>query len=825
MIWQDLRHGARMLVSNPAFALIAILSIGLGVGATAAMFSLADGLVLRPLGVPRPGEVLSIVGTSRERGLLPPGMSYPDYVDLRERARTFESLIAFQNVLAAFDGRPDQPALRTFGTAVSAVALEAMRIRPAIGRFFRAEEDQVPGRDPVLVLDHRTWRERFASDPGIVGRPVRIASTDFTVIGVAPESFKGIEFDLWPAFYVPLAMLREAQGQRPIDGPAAQADPLTRRDVRGLDVKGRLTQDATLEQARQEISRIGGDLAREYPDANRNRGLTVRTELEIRMAQPDAMIVVMLLVLAAAVLLVACANVAGLLTSRAPARAREVALRMAIGAGRVRLLRQLVVESLLIAGGGAIVGLAIAEGATRLFSQIEFPAEVPLKLFFVVDQRVLAVGLIVATASAVLSSLLPAWHATRTDLVTVIKGAPAAGRARQWGRQSLVCLQVAVALVLVTVTAALYAGIESRLLKGPGYRTDGLALMRFDDRLAGYDRDRSRQFYDQLKERVRAMPGVTSVALSTMVPLKTDTMEFQRLSPEGVRLPDEAADVRVLSSRVDEGFFSTLAIPIVTGRAFTAGDREDTRRVAIVNQNFASRYWPKQDAVGKRVRVQPFTGPGDGWFEIVGVAANSAYTWIAEDPQEFIYLPRTQSPTLETSLVVATSGNAVEIIPPLREVVQSLAPDMPVFGVRTMSDLYQSRGIRVPRLIIGVVGAMGLTGVLLALVGLYGLVAYAVSRRTREIGIRMAVGAVPRAVLSTVMHRGVLLTCAGLALGTLGSIGAGRALAAVVPGFERLGPGQSTILILAMFVVTLLAAYIPARRATRIDPLRALRIE
>jgi macrolide transport system ATP-binding/permease protein len=826
MIWRDLRHGARMLVSNPGFGLITILSIGVGVGATAATFSFAEGLVLRPLGVPQPGEVLSIVGTSPERGLLPSGMSHPDYIDLRERSRTFESLTASRTILVAFDARTDRPALRSHGSAVNAALFEGMRIRPAIGRFFLAEEDTVPGRNPVLVLDHRTWRERFGSDPEIVGRRIRIAATDFTVIGVASESFKGLDANLWPAFYVPLAMLREVQGQPQAANSDAQPDELTRRDVRGLDIKGRLRPDATLEQAREEIARIGTDLARQFPDANRNRGLAVRTELEMRFgARADAMVAVMLLALAAVVLAVACANVAGLLTSRAPARAREIALRMAIGAGRVRLVRQLLAESLLIAGAGALVGLAIAEGATRLFRQIEFPADVPLKLYFAVDQRVLTVGLIAATVSAVLSSLVPAWQATRTDLVTVMKGATASGHARQWGRQSLVCLQVALALVLVTVAAALYSGIEARLLKGPGYRTERIALMRFDERLAGLDRDQAGRFYDALKERVRAMPGVTSVALTSMIPMKSDTMEFQRVAPDGVRLPDDAADVGVLSSRVDEGFFSTLSIPILAGRAFTAGDLEDTPRVAIVNRTLADRYWPGQNVVGKRIRVQPFEEPGDGWFEIVGVAATSAYTWGGENPTEIIYLPRTQRATPETSLVVATTGDAAAIVPALRDTVRSLAPDMPIFGVRTMADVYAALGVRVPRLIVRIVGAMGLMGAMLALAGLYGLVAYTVSRRTREIGIRMTVGAVPRTVLATVLRRGVLVTCAGMALGLAASVGAGRALEGAIPGLGRFGPWTYAMVVPAMFAVTLLAAYLPARRATRIDPLRALRIE
>jgi predicted permease len=816
----DLRHGIRMLLKNPGFAVIAILSIGVGVGANAAMFSLADGLILRPLGVPRPGEVVSIVGTSRERGFLPPGLSYPDYVDLRNRARTFESLVAYRNVLVAFDARPDQPALRTLGTAVSGNTFEAMRIRPALGRFFRPDEDMVPGRDAVVVLDHRTWREKFGADPAILGRRVRITNTDFTVIGVSEESFKGLDIDVWPTFYVPLAMVRQVQQQ--------PSEELTRRDLRTLDVKGRLTGGATLAQAREEVARIGDDLAKEYSETNRSLGLTVRTELDLRMAGTDAMLIVMLMALAGAVLLVACANVAGLLMSRAPARARELALRLAMGAGRLRVVRQLVTESLILAAGGAAIGLAIAYGGILLFRQIEFPTEVPLKLFFELDRRVLILGFAVACASAVLSSLVPAWKASRQDLVTTIKDAPGASAAtRLWGRHSLVCLQVALALVLVTVTAALYAGFNATIAQGPGYRTEGLLLMRFDPRLAGYDEDRARQFYSLLKERTRALPGVTSVALTSMVPMKTDTLEAQRVAPEGVRLPDDAPDVRVLSSRVDEDFFTTLAIPIVAGRPFTAADRPDSPGVAIVNETFAERYWPGQTAIGRRVRVRPFDQRDDGWFEVVGVAATTKYTWMGEAPQDVLYLPRTQSNTVtrDHTLVVAATGRPQNLAPAVREAVRAIDPNMPMFGIRTMEDLYASRGVKVPAIVLSTVGAMSGMGLLLALVGLYGLVSYAVSRRTREIGVRIAVGATPGSVLRMVLRRGVVLTLAGLALGAVASGVAARALESAIPGIGDFGPGTYLFVVPILFAITLVAAYLPARRAARIDPMRALRAE
>ena len=408
-----------------------------------------------------------------------------------------------------------------------------------------------------------------------------------------------------------------------------------------------------------------------------------------------------------------------------------------------------------------------------------------------------------------LSSLIPAWQTTRADLITAIKGTLASGRSRQLGRQSLVCLQVALSLMLVTVAAALHAGFEERMLQGPGFRTDRLLLMRFDERLVDYDAAQSRQFYRQLRERVAAIPGVRSVALTSAVPLKTDTSEAMRLAPEGIRLPDDAPTVRVRSSRVDHAFFATLGIPIVEGRAVAATDTHDADGVAVVNQALASRYWPGESAIGRRVRVQRFDDAGEGsWHEIVGVAANAKYDWLGEVTQDFIYLPREQSAALQHTLLVETDRPEA-VAGAVRDAVRATDPNMPMFSVRTMADLYRSRGLEVPTVIVRIVGAMGTMGLILALIGLYGLVSYTVARRTREIGIRMAVGAPPRAVLGMVLRRGVVLTLLGIVAGMAGSVTAGRALDGAIPGIGDFGPATYAVVVPALFVVILTAAYVP----------------
>jgi predicted permease len=816
---QDLRHGARLLARNPGFALIAILSIGVGVGATTAMFSLADGLILRPLAVDHPSAVLSVVGTTTENTV---GgfarLSFPDFRDLRERSRTFESLVASRDVLTGFDARPGQPAMRTLGAAVTANMFEVMGLRPAVGRFFRADEDVVPGRDPVVVLDHRTWTDRFAADPHVLGRLVRIGQTDFTIVGVGPASFKGLSDDVWPAFYIPTAMIPDATTPRSTE--------LTRRDARPFEVKGRLRPGVTIEQSDAEIAAIATDLARTYPDTNRGQRLSVKTELQLRLSGPDAELVIMLLALAVTVLAVACANVAGLLTSRAPVRARELAMKLAIGAKRGRLVRQLLTESLLLAGGGAVAGLAIAYGAVGLFRQIEFPTEVPLKLYFQLDRRVLIVGTIVAVSSAVLSSLLPAWQATRTSLIGFITGAASDQTPRrQWGRHSLVSMQVALSLIVLTVATGLYAGFRERMLAGPGFDPDGVLMMRFDERLASYDRERAARFYTQLVEQARALPGVTTVALTSAVPLKTDTTQTTRIAPEGVRLPDDSTHATVRSSRIDEGYFDILRIPLISGRGVRDSDDETAPRIAVVTRAFANRYWPGQDVLGKRLNVRAFGATTDEWHQIVGVAEDTKHDWLGEPPLPFVYLSRRQGVTLDNTLMVRTAGSATALADPLRELVQSIAPEMPVFGVRTMTDLYRSRGLAVPMLIVRIVGGMGVMALVLALVGLYGLVAYAVSQRTREIGIRMAVGAQPRSIMQLMLNRSVVMTIVGLAVGSAGSIAVAGALAGVLSGIGRFNALGHAMVTLAVLAVAIAAALIPARRAARIDPLRALRVE
>lgn len=818
--WHDVRYGARLLAASPGFTSIAVLSLAIGIGANCAIFSFADALLLRPLPVARPGDVFTVGSNSSVEafGISNLVSSYPDYVDIRDRAGSLDGLVAFRYVTVGVAIDPDAaPRVRT-GVMASGNLFAVMGVEPTIGRSFRPEEDQVPGRDAVVVLGRTMWEQEFGADQGVLGRGIRLNGEPFTIVGVAPPGFTGLDPFLRSDFFVPIMM-----SSRLINDPKAAS--LDARDMRTLTLKGRLRAGASQAGAQSELTSIGADLERAYPDTNRNRRFIIRTELQARFAQdpPDAMLLGMLFTLALAVLLVACANVAGLLTSRAPARAREIALRLAIGAGRGRLVRQLITESLLIALAGGLLGLAVGYAGMTLFRQIEIPSDLPIALAFRLDRRALVFSLIVAVGSAVLFGLVPAIQATRTDLTAVMKAGDsvAPGRRRRWGRAVLVAAQVAISVVLLAVAMFMYRGFGAQLANGPGYRTDHLLMMGFDTALLRYTRVQSQQFFEQVAERARAVPGVKSVTLSTSVPMLNDSIGGETVVPEGFQFPPGRDNVSVLAARVDEHYFDTMALTILQGRNFRIEDSVNAPLVAIVNQQFARHYWPNQDPIAKRFRL---VDRDNAWVEVVGLAQTSKYIFIAEPPTEFVYLPYRQQQPQRMMMLVQSAGDPAALSAPLREVVRGLDANLPVSGVRTMEALYEMRATRIFRVLITLVGSMGLMGLGLAIVGLYGLIAYAVGRRTREIGIRMAIGADHAAVVRMVLRQGLVLATVGLGIGVVASVGAGRLLEAAFPTGSDQGDIVTLFLVIpVVLAVTFLAAYVPARQASRVDPILALR--
>ena len=821
----DLIHSARMFRKNWGFSFIAMTSIAIGVGANAAMFSLADTLVLRPITAARPDEIVNVTTVAPKSGFTAPtasALSYPDYEEARDRNRTFSSLAGFRLIVASFADRTDQPAQRKFGMAVSGNLFDMLGVQPSLGRAIGVNDDRVVGRDPVVVLDHDLWQQQFAGDPQVIGRAIRVGSVDMTVIGVMPEGFTGPDQFLQPGFYVPFAIM-------PTLRTVGTTFELTSRETRNIAVKGRLQPGVSIEQAAQDMALVGENLQRAYPETNRTFGLTAQTEFAARVsARPQlAGAAVMLMTLSLTVLLVACANLAGLLTSRAPVRAREMAMRLAIGAGRGRVIRQLVLESLLLAIGGGAFGLLLASAVVVLLQRVQVPTDVPLKLTYDLSDRFLLVGLIVATLSAVGSSLVPAWKSARTDLVSTLKSVGAADPrpTRMWGRNFLVCGQVGLSLVLVTVAVFLFRAYQSEYGRGPGFRTDHVLLMSFEPDLAGYDTAGADRFYDLLVDRAGTIPGVRSVALTSSVPFDSISVENTPVVPEGFQFPAGTESVRVRSARVDEGYFDTLGIRIVAGRGFRRTDTKDTPGVAVVNETFASRYWPGRNAIGMRFRL--VDRDTTAWMEIVGIAADARYRALSEGPTEFVYYTRRQVPAPDTTILLHTDRDPAAFAAPLRAVVGALDANVPVFGVQTMQDFYNASSVSVTNLLIEIVGGMGSMGLALAIVGLYGLVAYSVNRRTREIGIRMAVGARAGAVLIMVMRQGLWLAAGGTMLGVAASAATSNVLRAAFPfpDVPRVDVMTYLLVVPTLFAVTMLAAYIPARRAAHIDPLRALRQE
>jgi macrolide transport system ATP-binding/permease protein len=817
---KDLRYAVRMLRKNPLFAAIAVCSLAIGIGANSAIFSLADAILLRPLPVLHPSEVVQVEMTSPANPRQ--SVSYRDYIDFRDKNRSFDSLVAHMNGSFGFSEKPDALPQVKFGLFVSGNFFQALGVQPDLGRGFRPDEDQAPGRDAVVVLSHDLWVKQFASNPGAIGHRIRLNGKEFTIVGVAPERFTGVDVYWRPAFYVPLAMV-----------PAVgKADFLEKRDDRSLTVRGRLKPGVTLAQAQSDLASIAAVLEQTYPVTNRNQGVAVRTELESRIEDdpPDASLMAMLLALSFCVLVVACANVAGLLLSRSRARAREIAVRLAIGAGRGNLIRQLLTESLLIAVLGGAVGVVVAYAGVQFFGKLKIPTDFPIVISPQLDTRLLLFTLIVSLSSTILFGLAPALRSTRPDLVPSLKSADSnqSGRKRLWGRNSLVIGQIAVSLILMIVSGLLFKGFRETLGSGPGFRIDHLVMMGFDPSLVRYTPEQSTEFYKRLIENVRTAPGVTSATLASVTPMAPD-QNGESVVPEGYQLPVGKEAVTTWSATVDEHYLETMAIPLIHGRNFQPTDTASAPRVAIINDAFAQRYWPNQDPIGRRIHLGNANGP---LLQIVGVARTSKVLWIAEPPTEFLYLPLAQNPCERMSLVAQTGADATGLVPVLREAVRQIDPNQPIYNVWTMEDFYNRRAVQVPNMIIEAVAVLGLTGVILAMIGLYGLVAFSVARRTREIGIRMAIGAEKTQVLGMVLRQGLVLAAIGVGIGLAGGVVASRLVDAVFASTNPFAPSTHTIDVsvfvvtaFIMLFITLMATYAPARRASLVDPMRALRDE
>jgi predicted permease len=816
---QDIRFAFRSLRRTPGLTAFVVITLALGIGMTSATFSMVDALIFRPYPVPHPSSIVTLVSTTHDSPF--DDFSYREYLDIRDKTTSYVGVVANADMEAVgFSAEAGTTPRIKGGMMVSGNYFHVLGVEPRLGRGFRQDEDQVPGRNPVVVLGPDFWRHEFAGDQSVLGRTILLNGTKFTVIGVAPDRFPGMLTFGDPDFYMPLAMA-------PVFTTNLQKNFFEDRDDRELSVKARLKPGVTLEQARNELAVIAKNFESEYPQVNRSRGAAVYTQFQTRTIEDDNWkFGVIFLILALAVLLVACTNVAGLLLSRARARAREIAVRLALGAGRLRLIRLLLTESLVLATFGGLAGIAIGYGVVEWFhskQSIVFATELPMAVPFHMDKRVLLACVALSALSALLCGLAPALQSTRVDLVSALKSADVdvPVRKRLWGRNMLVVAQVAMSLMLLTASFLMARGFQHDLTEGHSFAKDHLLMTRFDPRLIQYNATQTQQFYKLLAERIRETPGVQSEALMQNVPLGVDDFDGMTFVPDGFQMPPDRANFNSTMDTIDEGYFATMGIPILRGRAFLPSDTADSPRVAIVNEHFAKHYWPSGDAVGKHIRLDSSAGTP---LEIVGVAQTIRSQNMAS-ATDFLYLPLAQHPVARMTLMLRSSGDPLQLVQPVKDVVRSLDSNLPMLQTRPYEDFYLNQAVRGPRIAIDLVGSMGLVGLLLAVAGLYGLVAYNVSRRTREIGIRIALGAASSDVLRLVLGKGLVL----VGLGTVIGLAMGFALEQLMNSMLFDSGGVDilayAIVVPTMFLVTMLAAYVPARRATNIAPTQALRYE
>jgi predicted permease len=815
----DVQYAIRSLRRSPGLTAFVVVTLAAGIGMTTTSFSLLDALIFRPYPVPHPGNVVSLTGTSHDTRY--DDSSYREYLDIRDHAKSYDGVIASSRLgSVGFSAERGATPRIKGGMLVSGNYFRVLGVEPRIGRGFRDDEDVVPGRDAVMVLGPDFWKHEFASDPAVIGRTVRLNGTDFTVIGIAPESFPGMQVLFQrPDFYMPLAMAA-------VFSTNPQKSFFVDRDDRELSVRARLKAGTTLRQARDELAGLARGFERDYPESNRDRGAAVYTQFEIRARDDDVnwKFVSMGTILAACVLLVACTNVAGLLLGRARSRTREISIRLALGAGRFRLIRLLLTESLVLALLGGLGGIAFGYGGTAFLGTLTMPVELPAGNPAEINTRMLLFSLVLAIASAFLCGLAPALQSTRSDLVNGLKSADVdlPGRKRLWGRSVLVVAQVALSLMLVSASFFVFRGFHESLGAVTGIAKDRLLMVRFDPRMVKYNAASTREFYRLLVDRSQVAPGVLGAALTQSPPLSLTRFDAMTFVPDGVEMPRDRESLTSMMDTVDEGYFETMGIPMVRGRGFRASDTADAPRVAIVNEQFAKHYWPGADAIGKRLWLNTRAGTP---VEIVGVAETIKYRQTIERPTDFVYLPLAQHPVPRMVLLLRSAGDPLQLVNAVKDTVRALDPNMPLLETRSYEDLYRYAAVEGPGMAVKTISAMGGVGLLLAIAGLYGVVAYTVSRRTREIGIRMAIGATPSDMLRLVMGKGLVLVGIGTAIGLVMGFALERFMNAMMFSVSGVNLTVYLIVVPSMALITMLAAYVPARRASQIAPTLALRCE
>ena len=800
---QDLRFGVRTLRRTPLATGVALLILALGIGANTAIFSVISGVLLEPLPYPRPERLILAIDSAPRHGFPSFASSPPNFRDWREQNRSFQTLDAYDSECYNLAGGARPVAVQ--GAAVSGDFFRTLGVVPLHGRFFRPEDDR-PGAEPVAVVSYDLWRSTFGADPGLVGRRIQLDGRARTVIGIAP---RGLAFPRRAAVWLPLALDYAKEG----------------RGGHYLVVLGRLKPGVTLPQAQADMSAIAARLERLYPVTNTAWGVRLEPLLD-RMIADVKPALVLLERAVWVVLLIACANVANLLLARTSSRGRELAVRAALGAGRRRLIRQVVSESVVLFTGGGALGLAFAWAGTRALLAVN-PDAIPRAEAVGLDGRVLLYTLAVSLVSGVLVGLVPALSAAGGRLYASLREggrAVAGGQRSRLLRHGLVMGEVALALALLITAGLLLRSFARLQAVRPGFEPRGVitAVLSLPD-VKYPDEARQAQFFAQLLPRVQSLPGVAHAATVFPLPLSGDNYVLSfAVAGRPTPAPTEVPRANVVAISPD--YFHTMAIPLLAGRAFTDQDRIGSLPVLIVNRVMARKIWPGESPLGKRITFDPPADPKARWLTVVGLVGDVRAAALSKEPASQAYWPQLQRPFGEVALVLRTSRPPALLVPPVREAVQALDRELPLDRVQALETVVAASlaGSRVKTLLIGVFGALAL---LLAAVGIYGLVSYTVAQRTHEIGIRVALGAGHRAVQGMVIGQGMGLVAAGLAAGLALAWAAAGLVADQLFEVSATDPLTWAGVPLVLAAVALLANWLPARRATRVDPLETLRAE
>jgi predicted permease len=808
----DLRFAFRILRRKPLFTALAVLTLALGIGLNTAVFSAVDALLLRPLpGVRQANDLVQLYRTwpgDMQFG----SNSIPHWRDVRERSRdvfTDVTTWSFARVNLSTGDRPEQ----VMSQVVSANFFTVLGVDAARGRVFAPSEDVGELAHPVAVLSHAAWQRRFGGDPQVVGKTIRVNGAAYSVIGVAPRDFRGPLPLVNPELWLPLMQLRQLS-----PGNAAAMES---RNDNFMNVVARLKPGVTMAQARAAMQALAAQLKADIPDAYARSGMNLVPQAEagihptFRSAQLGLTGVVLAVVML--LLLIACVNVANLFLARAQERWREMAVRLSIGARRATLVRQLLTESMLFAvvAGGA--GLLVAWWAISLANRISIPMDVDFSPDLRLSVPVLLFSLAVSLATGVLFGLAPALQATRPALIPSLKGEAPAGGSRSRMSRALVVAQMALSLVLLVCAGLFLRNLSAATEVDKGFVSHGVLMAGVDPELQGYNRGRSEEFFQRLIARLEALPGVQAVGMTTSPPLGLST------SDRGVQVPGytpaENERMNIDYALVSPGYFETLQIPIKAGRAIEARDDSTSARSVVVNEQFVARFWPAGNPIGRSVRAG-----GEEWT-VVGVVPTGKYRRLGEPPTPFMFFPQAQQWSAQMVVLVRAEGDPVSLIPALRAEVAALDADLPLTEVQAMSQ-HLGLALLPARLAGTTLGVFGLLGLLLAAVGMYGVMSYAVTQRTREIGIRMAIGAGRGEVVAMVMRQGLTLVAVGGAIGLLLSLGTARLIRGVLYGAGAAFDPLTFVAVPAVLAaVAALAMWVPARRAAGVDPMLAIRSE